>query len=103
MELQVNKLSFIDEFKTVRNIENRKAKERTAGFNYLHNATTKRLAEGGKIEIQKIDFSKFTSDDLEDYMQYYETVLEPKLSLVRELFDVMNRAESLFSNNKHCY
>ena len=103
MEVQFNKLSFIDEFKTVRNIENRKAKDRTEGFNYLHNAITKRLAEGGKIEMKKIEFSKFTNDDLEEYMQYYETVLEPKLSMIRALFNAMNRAESLFSNNKHCY
>ena len=67
MELQLNKTSFIDEFRNVRSIENRKAKERSEGFKYLHDSTTKRLAEGVGFSIKDIDFSKFTYDDLEEY------------------------------------
>ena len=103
MELQVNKTSFVDEFITVRNIEKRKAKERTKGFNYLHNATTKRLAEGEKLEIQKIDFSKFSYKDLEDYLEYYNNNLGPKVEKVNELFIILKKAEVVFSPNKVFY
>lgn len=103
MELQLNKVSFIDEFRKVRNIENRMAKDRTEGFKYLHKATTKRLAEGVKFSIKDIDFTKFTYDDLEEYMQYYEKTLAPKIEKVEGLFKVLRHAESVFSPGNHYY
>ena len=103
MELKINKLSFIDEFKAVRNIENRKAKDRTEGFNYLHNATIKKLAEGGSIEMQEFDFSKFTYEDLEDYLEYYNNNLVGKIEKIKGLFDILKGAETIFSPGKRYY
>lgn len=103
MELQLNKVSFIDEFRKVRNIENRKAKDRTEGFKYLHNSTTKRLAEGVDFSMKDIDFTKFTYEDLEEYMQYYESVLEPKVNKVENLFKALRHAETVFSPGSRYY
>lgn len=103
MELQLNKVSFIDEFRNVRSIENRKVKERSEGFKYLHDSTTKRLAEGVKFSIKDIDFSKFTYDDLEEYMQYYENVLAPKIKKVETLFSALRKAETVFSPSNQYY
>lgn len=103
MELQLNKVSFIDEFTKVRSIENRKAKDRSDGFKYLHNSTTKRLAEDGELSIADIDFTKFTYDDLEEYMQYYENMLAPKIEKVEMLFRALNQAKSVFSPGRHYY
>ena len=41
MELEINKVSFLDEFTNVHNMGNRKAKNRSEGFMYLHNMITK--------------------------------------------------------------
>ena len=46
MELELQKTSFVDEFRKVHSIENHKACERTEGFNYLHDMTTGRLSQG---------------------------------------------------------
>lgn len=103
MELQMNKVSFMDEFRKVRSIENRKAKDRTDGFKYLHNSTTKRLAEGVDFSMADIDFTKFTYDDLEEYMQYYENTLAPKIEKVEGLFKALRHAESVFSPGSRYY
>lgn len=103
MELQLAKDSFIDEFKKIRKVETIKPKDRTKGFMYLHNSTTKRLANGGSLEFKDIDFTKFTNEDLEDYMEYYNIMLEPKINMIRKLFDIMNKAETVFSPEKRYY
>lgn len=103
MELQLNKVSFIDEFTKVRSIENRKAKDRSEGFKYIHEATTKRLALGDGFDMSDIDFTKFTNDDLVDYMDYYHTTLEPKITMVKELFDLLNRAKTVFAKQKQFF
>lgn len=103
MELQLNKVSFIDEFRNVRNIENRQAKDRTEGFKYLHDSTTKRLAEGVEFSMEDIDFTKFTYEDLEEYMQYYEKNLDPKIKKVEALFKALRNAESIFSPGNRYY
>ena len=102
MELEI-KNSFLDEFKSVHNIDNRKAKERSKGFKYIHEATVKKFAEGKDFNITDIDFSKFTFDDLSEYLEYYERYLEPKVVRAKKLFEVLQKAEATFSPGKHCY
>ena len=103
MEVQLAKENFIEEFKKIRKVENIKPKDRSKGFMYLHNSTTKRIANGGKLEFKDIDFAKFTNKDLEDYMEYYNIMLEPKINMIRRLLDVMDNAESVFSPKKRYY
>lgn len=103
MGLQMNKVCFMDEFRKVRSIGNRKAKDRSDGFKYLHNSTTKRLVEDVEFSIADIDFTKFTYDDLEEYMQYYDNTLAPKIEKVEGLFKALKNAESVFSPGRHYY
>ena len=56
MEREINKDSFLDEFRKVRDIGNRKAKDRSPGFVYIHTATVKSLAEKGEFKVGDIDF-----------------------------------------------
>lgn len=100
MELKVSKDSFIQEFKKIRKFENVAPKDRSQGFMYLHNSTTKRLAEGGCIEFTEIDFTKFTNEDLEEYMNYYSEVIEPKVCAINKLYEILRKAESVFSPKK---
>lgn len=100
MELEINKVSFLDEFTNVHNMGNRKAKNRSEGFMYLHNMITKKLAEGNKFTIGTIDFSKFTSQDMEDYIEYYNEYLEPKVQTANYLFNIFRQAETVFSTEK---
>lgn len=103
MELQLDKKSFLDEFTSVKSIENHKAKDRTKGFTYLHEKTTKTLAEGRDFSIGNIDFSLFTYEDLVEYMDYYRTSIEPKIKLANEMFRAVKDAGSLFSPTKKYY
>ena len=103
MELELNKKSFLDEFTKLKSIENRKPKDRTDGFVYIHNTTIKRLAEGEKFEVSEVDFSKFTYNDMTDYMEYYQNVLEPKIQLARKLFECISSAGNIFSVDKRFY
>ena len=103
MELILNKVSFADEFKKVRNTREKKAKERTYGFKYLHNMTTRRFAEGGDFSIGLLDFDKFTMEDLEEYMEYYNENLQPKLNAANSLFKALTEAGAVFSPKKRYY
>ena len=103
MEMQLNKISFLDEFAKVQNIENRKARERTEGFRYLHNMTTKHMAEGGDLQLENLDFSKFTYADLTDYMEYYENTLAPKIQKANDLFKAIQQVSAVFSPGKRYY
>ena len=103
MELEIHKTSFVDEFRTVHSIENRKACDRTEGFNYLHNMTTGRLSQGENFSFADFDFSRFTYDDLCDYMEYYEQYLTPKVELANKLFGVLKTAGAVFSPEKRYY
>ena len=103
MELELNKNSFLDDFAKVRSIENRKAKDRTAGFRYIHNATTKRLAEGEDFKVGDIDFRKFTYADMIEYIEYYENHLEPRIRAADNLFRILKKAQSVFSPDKRYY
>ena len=100
MELAINKESFLDEFLKVKSIENRKAKDRSEGFKYLHEATTKKLAEGKEFKVGDIDFTKFTYGDLEEYLEYYEKLLEPKIKKANSFFEVLKKAVPMFSPAK---
>ncbi len=100
MEITLNKESFLDEFKKVRSIENKSVSDRTEGFLYLHNATICRLANGKNVDVDKLDFEKFTYEDLRDYMRYYENYLLPKIDMVHNLFSIVRSSESMFSNSK---
>lgn len=103
MELQINQENFLSGFTRLQNIENRKAKERSDGFRYLHDTTTKRLAEGEKVEIDSLDFSKFTYEDLNEYLEYYEQILQPRIDAANQLFHVIRQADSVFSPDKRYY
>lgn len=103
MEIKLNTESFLNDFTTVRNIGNRKAKERSEGFMYLHESTTKRLALGDGFEMSDIDFTKFTNDDLKEYMHYYQTTLEPRIKMVKDLFGLMDKAKTVFSKQKQFF
>ncbi|MBS7297629.1 MAG: hypothetical protein KIG65_00950 [Eubacteriales bacterium] len=69
--------SFLNEFLRLKKVGGIYAKDRSKGFRYLHNTITKRLAEGCEFKIGDLDFSRFTEDDLSEYMRYYERHLEP--------------------------
>lgn len=103
MDLVLNKVSFADEFKKVRNTREKKAKDRSYGFKYLHNMTTRRFAEGGEFSIGLLDFSKFTMEDLEEYMEYYTDYLQPKLESAKCLFKALTEAGAVFSPKKTYY
>ena len=96
MELRLNTENFLSDFTKVRNIGNRKAKERSEGFMYLHESTTKRLALGDGFEMSDIDFTKFTNDDLKEYMHYYQSTLEPKITMIKNCFCLANTVFALF-------
>lgn len=102
MNLELNKTSFLDEFTRVQSIENRKAKERSEGFKYLHRVTTKKLAKGKSINIGEIDFTKFTYEDLEEYIEYFDNFIAPKIVKIENFFSIVKQAESVFSPTK-CY
>ena len=36
-------------------------------------------------------------------MEYYNIMLEPKINMIRKLFDIMNKAETVFSPKKRYY
>lgn len=103
MELQINQENFLSGFIKLQNIENRKGKDRTDGFRYLHEMTTKRLAEGEEFKIGNLDFSKFTYDDLNEYLEYYEQILQPRINAANQLFSVIRQAGSVFSSEKRYY
>ena len=69
--------SFLDEFLRLKKVDGIYAKDRSKGFRYLHNTITKRLAEGKEFKLGDLDFSKFTEDELSEYIWYYELHLEP--------------------------
>ncbi len=100
MELEVNKNSFLKEFTEVHNMGNRKVRNRSEGFMYLHNMITKKLAEGNNFKIGNLDFSKFTCQDMEDYIEYYNDYLEPKVQTANCLFNIFQKAENVFSTEK---
>ena len=101
MELEINKNSFLKEFTDVHNMGNRTIRKRSEGFMYLHNMITKKLAEGSKFTIGNLDFSRFTYDDMNDYIEYYNEYLEPKVRTANQLFRIFQEAESVFSTAKH--
>jgi len=103
MELTLDKTSFLDEFRTLKSIENRSAPARTDGFRYLHEMTTCRLADGEGFKIGDLDFTRFTYDDLLDYMTYYSDNLEPKINLANKLFGVPRSAGAIFAPDKRYY
>lgn len=103
MELELNKMSFLEEFTRVRSVENRKSKDRSAGFKYLHNITTKKLAKGKDIDIGNIDFTKFTYADLEEYIEYFDAFVAPKINKIDNFFNIVKQAESIFSPTKRYY
>lgn len=103
MEREINKDSFLDEFRKARDIGNRKAKDRSPGFVYIHTATVKSLAEKGEFKVGDIDFSRFTAEDLAEYMEYYEHTLAPKVSLANKLFSTLRSANTVFAPSKSCY
>lgn len=100
MEQVMDKVSFLSEFTKVRNMPTKKADEHTEGFKYIHDMTTRKLAEGGEFKIGNLDFNMFTYNDLAEYMEYYNENLEPKIRLASELFRVLRNAESVFSPEK---
>lgn len=100
MEQILDKVSFIDEFTKIRNMPVKKAEEHTEGFRYIHEMTTKKLATGDDFKIGSLDFSKFTYNDLEEYMEYYNEILEPKVKTASELFRIIRNAGSVFSPEK---
>ena len=69
--------SFLNEFLRLKKVDGIYAKDRSKGFRYLHNTITKRLAEGKEFKLGDLDFSKFTEDELSEYIRYYELHLEP--------------------------
>lgn len=69
--------SFLNEFLRLKKVDGICVKDRSEGFRYLHNTITKSLAEGNEFKLGDLDFSKFTEDDLREYMWYYERHLEP--------------------------
>lgn len=100
MEQILDKVSFVDEFTKIRNMPVKKAEEHTEGFRYIHEMTTKKLATGDDFKIGNLDFSKFTYNDLEEYMEYYNEILEPKVKTASELFRIIRNAGSVFSHEK---
>ena len=103
MELQINKENFLSGFVKLQNVENRKTKERSEGFRYLHDMTTKRLAKGREFKIDDLDFSKFTYADLNEYLEYYEQILSPRLDAANQLFGIIRQAGSVFSPDKRYF
>lgn len=82
------KRSFLDEFVKLKKADGICVKDRSKGFRYLHNTITKRMAEGKEFKIGDLDFSRFTEDDLCEYVQYYECHLEP---IVKEGVTLLNQ------------
>ena len=103
MKITIDKKSFLDEFTTVRSVENHKAKDRSEGFVYLHEKTTKSIANGEGFSMHNIDFTMFTYDDLLEYADYYRTVVEPKITLANSMFKAVTEAKSLFTPTKNYF
>ena len=59
MELKLNTENFLSDFTKVRNIGNRKAKERSEGFMYLHESTTKSWVAVVQFFFSSLSFSIF--------------------------------------------
>lgn len=62
--------SFLDAFIKLKKADGICVKDRSKGFRYLHNTITKRMAEGCEFKIGDLDFSRFTEEDLSEYMRY---------------------------------
>lgn len=103
MEMELKKESFLDGITKLRNIENRQPVKRSDGFVYLHDMITVRLAYGQKFSVGDLDFSKFTEDDLTDYVRYYQENLEPKIQKVSAFFEIVRRAAAVFSTGARYY
>lgn len=103
MELQLDKDSFLDDVRNIRSIRRKNEPERTEGFMYLHESITGSLFDGRGFQIENIDFSKFTSDDLYDYAAYYNDKISPKINTAGALFSAVESAQAMFlpKNNFH--
>ncbi len=100
MEAQLNKESFLDGFKIKSSVKKPKVKQHTEGFVYLHDSIVNKLLGGESIDLDKLDFSKFTTDDLDDYVEYYGRYIEPKVRKAESLFKIIKKADEVFSPNK---
>ncbi len=103
MEARLNKENFLDGFKLKRSTKSFLGEDRTEGFMYLHNATVSRLVHGKDIEFGKMDYTKFTMTDLENYIHYFEQVFQPKIDKANKLFKILDNAKSVFSTSKVYY
>lgn len=98
MELELQKDSFLDDVRNIRSIRGKKP-ERSEGFIYLHQATTQKLFDDKGFCVKDIDFSKFTYDDLKDYMQYYDEVLSERIRTAEKLFEAIEAMNAKFRSN----
>lgn len=87
MSKKSKKRSFLDEFIKIKKVDGICVKDRSEGFRYIHNTITKRLALGESFVMGNIDFSKFTDDDIEEYLEYYTNYLEP---IVKDSISILN-------------
>ena len=94
MKKAKKKRSFLDEFLKIKKADGICIKDRSKGFKYLHKTITKRMAEGQEFRMGDIDFSKFTEDDISDYLRYYENNLEPIAYETVSMLNHINRETS---------
>ena len=87
MSAKRKRRSFLDEFLRIKQVDGVYIKDRSKGFVYLHKVITKALAEGKEFKMGDIDFSRFTEDDICDYMSYYQCYLMPNERMCVHLFN----------------
>lgn len=102
MEMELNKQSFYDSIVKLRS-KPKKEKEYSKGFRYLHDTIIVQMVNGKDFKVGDLDFLKFTCDDLQDYIEYFEKTICPKLDSAGKLFDIIRRAKGIFSGKRTYY
>ena len=101
MELELTKDSFLDDIRNIRSVRRKKEQERSEGFVYLHETITKSLFDGKGFCVEDIDFSKFTYDELEEYTEFYNNHLSPRIRTAGALFGAVESASAMFVPKKN--
>lgn len=99
MEMQINKESFYDSITKLRS-KNKTEKEYSEGFLYLHENIILGTINGERFDISVLDLSKFTADDLQEYIQYYDNQIGPKLNMLGRLNSLIKNSIGIFSGER---
>ena len=103
MELTLNAPSFLDEITKIRGAKKDDYKTFSSGFRYLHDIISNKLVKDEEVNLKDFDYSKFTYSDLESYIEYYESHIQPKVNKLSQLFEIISESCTVFSAKRTFY